>query len=131
MDARSKANCIDDRDRPIYLISIVSEMLEVHPQTLRAYEREGLVSPGRSGDTADGRRGGGQRLYSRADVERLGLILDLTRNLGVNRAGVDIILRMRQKLASLQLEVERMLLCLDGSRREEFQEKIRDIFEQE
>jgi MerR family transcriptional regulator/heat shock protein HspR len=116
---------MDDSDRPMYLISIVAEMLDVHPQTLRTYEREGLVSPGRSGGE------GSQRLYSKADVERLGLILDLTRNLGVNRAGVDIILRMRQRLESLQEEVERMLERMDGAMREEFQEKIRCIFEEE
>lgn len=116
---------IDDRDRPMYLISIVAEMLGVHPQTLRAYEREGLVSPGRSGGE------GSQRLYSKADVERLGLIIDMTRNLGVNRAGVEIILRMRQRLESLQQEVEQMLRHMDGAMREEFQEKIRCIFEED
>ena len=115
---------LDDRDRPIYLISVVSALLEVHPQTLRAYEREGFVSPVRPGG------GSGQRMYSKADVERLGLVLDLTRDLGVNRAGVDIILRMRQRLESLQGEVEKMLECLEGGLREEFQEKIRSIFEE-
>ncbi len=115
-------NSMDERDRPIYMISIVAGMLDVHPQTLRTYEREGLLSPSRIG---------GQRLYSREDVERLALILDLTKNLGVNRAGVDIILRMRARLESLQGEVERMLEQMEGSLREEFQEKIRSIFEEE
>ena len=78
-----------------------------------------------------GRRGGGQRLYSREEVERLALILDLSKNLGVNLAGVDIILRMRARLESLQGEVERMLDQMEGSLREEFQEKIRSIFEEE
>ena len=130
----NKINSMDDRDRPIYMISIVAEMLEVHPQTLRTYEREGLVSPSRTGggDKGDkGSRGGGQRLYSRLDVERLALILDLTRNLGVNRAGVDIILRMRARLESLQGEVEQMLKQMEGTMREEFQEKIRSIFEED
>lgn len=126
-----KVNNMDDRERPIYMISIVSEMLEVHPQTLRTYEREGLISPGRTGGADGTGRGSGQRLYSRADVERLGLILDLTRNMGVNRAGVDIILRMRSRLESLQAEVEQMLQQMEGSLREEFQEKIRSIFEEE
>jgi len=124
-------NSMDERDRPIYMISIVAEMLDVHPQTLRTYEREGLVSPSRTGGTDKGRRGGGQRLYSREDVERLALILDLSKNLGVNLAGVDIILRMRARLESLQGEVERMLDQMEGSLREEFQEKIRSIFEEE
>ncbi len=121
---------MDERDRPIYMISIVAEMLDVHPQTLRTYEREGLISPGRTGGADKEGLRGGQRLYSREDVERLALILDLTKNLGVNRAGVDIILRMRQRLESLQGEVERMLEQMDGSLREEFQEKIRSIFEE-
>ncbi len=122
---------MDERDRPIYMISIVAEMLDVHPQTLRTYEREGLVSPSRTGGTDKEGLRGGQRLYSREDVERLALILDLSKNLGVNRAGVDIILRMRQRLESLQGEVERMLEQMEGSLREEFQEKIRSIFEEE
>ncbi len=122
-----KISSMDDHERPIYMISIVAEMLEVHPQTLRTYEREGLISPGRTGGT----QGSGQRLYSRADVERLGLILDLTRNMGVNRAGVDIILRMRARLEGLLAEVEQMLLQMDGSLRDEFQEKIRSILEEE
>jgi len=119
------ASKLDDRDMPIYLISIVSEMLEVHPQTLRAYEREGFVSPTRPGGSS------GQRLYSKADVERLGLVLDLTRNLGVNRAGVDIILRMRQRLENLQSEVDHMLEHLEGTHREEFHQKIRSIFKED
>ena len=110
---------LDDMDRPLYLISIVSEILDVHPQTLRTYEREGFVRPTRSG---------GQRLYSQADVERLGLVLELTRNLGVNRAGVDIILRMRHRLESLQGEMERMMDYLESDTRKSFQQKIEKIF---
>ena len=127
----NKISSMDDHERPIYMISIVAEMLEVHPQTLRTYEREGLISPGRTGGVDGTGRGSGQRLYSRADVERLGLILDLTRNMGVNRAGVDIILRMRARLEGLLAEVEQMLLQMDGSLRDEFQEKIKNIFEEE
>jgi MerR family transcriptional regulator/heat shock protein HspR len=74
---------------------------------------------------------GGQRLYSESDVERLGLILELTRDLGVNRAGVDIILRMRHRLESLQSEVEQMLDEIEAERRLEFREKIRKIFFEE
>jgi MerR family transcriptional regulator/heat shock protein HspR len=111
-----------DKDRPLYMISVVSRILHVHPQTLRMYEREGFVCP---------RRMGGQRLYSESDVERLGLILELTRDLGVNRAGVDIILRMRHRLESLQSEVEQMLDEIEAERRLEFREKIRKIFFEE
>jgi MerR family transcriptional regulator/heat shock protein HspR len=106
-------------DRPLYLISIVSELLDVHPQTLRMYEKEGFVSPNRSG---------GQRIYSQADVERLRLVLELTRNMGVNRAGVDIILRMRQRMESLQGEMEHMMDYLETDTRQSFQTKIEEIF---
>jgi MerR family transcriptional regulator/heat shock protein HspR len=117
---KDDSSILEERDRPIYLISIVAEMLEVHPQTLRTYEREGFVSPSRTG---------GQRLYSRADVERLALVLDLTKNLGVNRAGVDIILRMQKRLEGLQEEVEIILESLESEKREEFVGKIRHILE--
>jgi MerR family transcriptional regulator/heat shock protein HspR len=113
---------IKDKDEPLYMISIVSKILSVHPQTLRLYEKEGLVNP---------RRLRGQRLYSDADVERLGMILRLTRDLGVNRAGVDIILRMRRRLDCLQSEVEDMMQLLDDDRRHDFEKKIRKIFFEE
>ena len=108
-----------DKDRPLYMIGVVARMLHVHPQTLRIYEKEGFLMPSRLG---------GQRLYSEADVERLGLILELTRDLGVNRAGVEIILRMRQRLEGLQSEVEGMMQLLEDDLRLQFREKIRKIF---
>ncbi len=111
-----------DKDRPLYMIGVVARMLHVHPQTLRMYEREGFVSP---------KRMGGQRLYSETDVERLNLVLELTRDLGVNRAGVEIILRMRHRLESLQSEVEEMLQAMEDDMRVEFREKIRKIFFEE
>ena len=111
-----------DKDQPLYMISVVSRMLRVHPQTLRVYEKEGLVAPSRSR---------GQRLYSEADVERLRLIVELTRGMGVNRAGVDIILRMRQRLECLQTEIEEMMQFLEEGRRHGFEEKIRKIFIEE
>lgn len=121
MDILSDGKPLDDRDRPMYLISVVAELLSVHPQTLRVYEREGFVCPSRAG---------GQRLYSRADIERLGFILDLTRNLGVNRAGVDIVLRMRHRLKCLQRETVEMMTLLDDEHRAIFQEKLKDIFKE-
>jgi MerR family transcriptional regulator/heat shock protein HspR len=105
-----------DRTKPIYLISVVCEMLDVHPQTLRLYEREGLIHPLR-------RRT--QRLYSESDVERLNFILQLTRELGVNRAGVDIILRLRRRMAAMQNEMEEMMQLLEDDIRTDFQERLR------
>ena len=82
-----------------YTISAVAELFDIHPQTLRLYEREGLLKPSRSiGNT---------RLYEDADIERLEVILSLTRDLGVNLAGVEIILNMREKMDAMQQEFER------------------------
>jgi MerR family transcriptional regulator/heat shock protein HspR len=111
-----------DTKRPLYMISVVSEMLRVHPQTLRIYEKEGLICPSRVS---------GQRLYSDEDVTKLRLILDLTRRLGVNRAGVDIILRMRHRMAGLQDEMQSMMEHLEEDLKRDFQEKIRKVFEEE
>ena len=82
-----------------YTISAVAEMFDIHPQTLRLYEREGLLKPSRSE--------GNTRLYSDEDVERLEVILSLTRDLGVNLAGVEIIINMREKMDAMQREFER------------------------
>ena len=82
-----------------YTISAVAEMYDIHPQTLRLYEREGLLKPSRSV--------GNTRLYADTDLERLDIILSLTRDLGVNLAGVEIILNMREKMDVMQREFER------------------------
>ena len=82
-----------------YTISAVAEQFEIHPQTLRLYEREGLLKPSRSE--------GNTRLYTETDLERLEIILSLTRDLGVNLAGVEIILNMREKMDAMQREFER------------------------
>jgi len=84
-------------DEPVYLISIVSKILDIHPQTLRQYERENLITPSRS----DGRI----RLYSQRDIDRIKLILRLTRELGVNLAGVDIILNLKETIDSMEREI--------------------------
>lgn len=81
-----------------YTISAVAELYDIHPQTLRLYEREGLLKPSRSE--------GNTRLYEDSDLERLEVILSLTRDLGVNLAGVEIILNMREKMAQMQREFE-------------------------
>ncbi len=82
-----------------YTISVVAKLYEVHPQTLRLYEREGLIEPSRSK--------GNTRLFTDEDLERLEIILSLTRELGVNLAGVEIILNMRNKMNEMQKEFER------------------------
>ncbi len=82
-----------------YSISVVAKLYEVHPQTLRLYEREGLIEPSRSK--------GNTRLFTDEDLERLEIILSLTRELGVNLAGVEIILNMRNKMDEMQKEFER------------------------
>jgi MerR family transcriptional regulator, heat shock protein HspR len=87
-----------EREYKLFMISVVSEMLRIHPQTLRLYEREGFIKPRRTG--------GNTRLYSEEDVERLELILRLTRELGVNLAGVEVILSMREKMESMRREME-------------------------
>jgi MerR family transcriptional regulator/heat shock protein HspR len=81
-----------------YTISAVAELYDIHPQTLRLYEREGLLTPSRSV--------GNTRLYEDSDLERLEIILSLTRELGVNLAGVEIILNMRAKMDQMQREFE-------------------------
>lgn len=89
-----------------YTISVVAERYEIHQQTLRLYEREGLLKPSRSQ--------GNTRLYSEADLERLESILSLTRDLGVNLAGVSIILDMREKMEQMRHEFEEFLGALQG-----------------
>jgi MerR family transcriptional regulator, heat shock protein HspR len=89
-----------------YTISAVATQYEIHPQTLRLYEREGLLKPSRSE--------GNTRLYTDADLERLEVILSLTRDLGVNLAGVEIILNMREKMDAMQREFERFFAFLQA-----------------
>jgi MerR family transcriptional regulator/heat shock protein HspR len=93
------------RSRAAYMISAVAEKFDVHPQTLRLYEREGLLKPSRSE--------GNTRLYTEEDVERLEVILELTRELGVNLAGVEIILNMREKMAAMQAQIEQFVASLN------------------
>ncbi len=92
-------------DEPVYVISVAAEMVGVHAQTLRHYERVGLIAPARSD--------GNIRLYSQRDVERLSSIVHLTHELGLNLAGVEAILSMRHRIAELQRKVE----ALESERR--------------
>ncbi|HOK46239.1 MAG TPA: helix-turn-helix transcriptional regulator [Bryobacteraceae bacterium] len=87
-----------------YMISAVAEQYQIHPQTLRLYEREGLLKPSRSE--------GNTRLYTEEDLQRLEIILKLTREFGVNLAGVEIILNMREKMAAMQAQMEEFIRTL-------------------
>ncbi|HUA19609.1 MAG TPA: helix-turn-helix transcriptional regulator [Bryobacteraceae bacterium] len=101
------------RSKAAYMISAVAEQYEIHPQTLRLYEREGLLTPSRSE--------GNTRLYTDDDLERLEVILKLTRDLGVNLAGVEIILNMREKMAAMQEQIEKFVATLN----QEMSERVR------
>jgi len=90
----------DDRDEPVYVISIAARMVGMHAQTLRQYERLGLVAPQRTR--------GRQRMYSAADVARLRQVQRLMSDLGVNLAGVDVILRMSERMQEMDREMERL-----------------------
>ena len=89
------------KTKAAYMISAVAETYGIHPQTLRLYEREGLLKPSRSE--------GNTRLYTADDLERLELILSLTRDLGVNLAGVEVILNMRQRMEGMRQEMQRFI----------------------
>lgn len=108
----------NDPNAPLYMISVVSRMFEIHPQTLRLYEREGFVCPTRVNK---------QRLYSEEDLKKLNLVIQLTRDLGVNRAGVDIILRMRQRMQAMQELILQMMHHLDPELREIFKQKLEEL----
>ena len=85
-------------EEPVYLISVVAKVLTIHPQTLRQYEREGLICPSRT----DGK----MRLYSQKDIDKIKMIQRLTRDLGVNLAGVDIIIQLKDKIEEYEEIIE-------------------------
>jgi MerR family transcriptional regulator/heat shock protein HspR len=91
---------MDASDRPIYMISVAAELVGMHPQTLRMYETKGLVRPQRTP--------GGTRLYSESDVERLRIIQRLTSELGLNLAGVELVLRLEDELRKAHAQIERL-----------------------
>jgi MerR family transcriptional regulator/heat shock protein HspR len=93
------------KSKAAYMISAVAEQYAIHPQTLRLYEREGLLKPSRSD--------GNTRLYTDGDLERLEVILHLTRDLGVNLAGVEIILNMREKMSEMQSQIQQFVATLN------------------
>jgi MerR family transcriptional regulator/heat shock protein HspR len=93
------------KSKASFMISSIAEQYEIHPQTLRLYEREGLLKPSRSE--------GNTRLYTAEDIERLEVILHLTRDLGVNLAGVEIILNMREKMGQMQVQIQEFVATLN------------------
>ena len=93
------------KSKGAYMISSVAEQYQIHPQTLRLYEREGLIKPSRSD--------GNTRLYTDEDLELLEVVLHLTRDLGVNLAGVEIILNMRAKMSEMQRQIEEFVVTFN------------------
>jgi len=91
---------METSNRPIYMISVAAELVGMHPQTLRMYETKGLVRPHRTP--------GGTRLYSEADVERLRIVQRLTSELGLNLAGVELVLRLEDELRKAHAQIERL-----------------------
>ena len=91
---------METSDRPIYMISVAAELVGMHPQTLRMYETKGLVRPQRTP--------GGTRLYSEADIERLRIVQRLTSELGLNLAGVELVLRLEDELRKAHAQIERL-----------------------
>lgn len=92
---------VTDRGKPLYTIGVVADMLKLHPQTLRLYERRGLIRPTRTV--------GRTRMYSPDDVEEIARLVRLTRDLGVNLAGAEIILKMRKRMIEMQKQIEELL----------------------
>src|ERR1700729_2442539 len=101
-----RTNVKRKKARAGYMISAVAELYKLHPQTLRLYERVGLLKPSRSQ--------GNTRLYTDQDLERLEVILTLTRDLGVNLAGIEVILNMRDKMADMQQQMESFITFVRG-----------------
>lgn len=102
-------------EEPVYLISVVAKVLTIHPQTLRQYEREGLVRPSRT----DGK----MRLYSQRDIDKIKMIQRLTRDLGVNLAGVDIIMQLKDKIDEYESLIESLRLEVTGLSKKSTQTK--------
>lgn len=109
------------RDDRFYMISMVCKLLNVHPQTLRLYEREGFIKP---------KRINRQRVYTDEDLDRLNFVIRLTKDLGVNRAGVDIILRMRERMQIMEEALQEVFRYLDHDTREQIKRKLKKFFEE-
>ena len=108
-----------EHERPRYMISIAAELVGMHPQTLRVYEQKGLVRPKRTP--------GGTRLYSESDVERLRIIQRLTTELGLNLAGVELVLRLEDELRKAHAQIERLQRQLRDEVQKVHKEYRRDL----
>ena len=106
-------------ERPIYMISVAAALVGMHPQTLRMYETKGLVRPERTP--------GGTRLYSEADIERLRIVQRLTSELGLNLAGVELVLRLEDELRKAHLQIERLQQQVRDEVRRVHKEYRRDL----
>ena len=106
-------------DTPKYMISVAAEIVGMHPQTLRIYENKGLVRPKRTP--------GGTRLYSESDVERLQIIQRLTTELGLNLAGVELVLRLEDELRKAHAQIERLQKQLRDDIQKVHKEYRRDL----
>jgi MerR family transcriptional regulator/heat shock protein HspR len=91
---------VTDKGKPLYMIGVVADMLKLHPQTLRMYEKKGLIRPSRTE--------GQTRRYSAEDVEEIARVTRLARDLGVNLAGIEIILKMRRRMLDMQAQIENL-----------------------
>jgi len=92
---------VTTKSTPLYMIGVVAEMLKLHPQTLRTYEKKGLIRPSRTV--------GRTRMYSPEDVEEIALVTRLGRDLGANLAGIEIILKMRRRMLDMQAQIEDLM----------------------
>ena len=111
---RAGCSLMETSERPIYMISVAAELVGMHPQTLRIYETKGLVRPHRTP--------GGTRLYSEADIERLRVVQRLTTELGLNLAGVELVLRLEDELRKAYARIERL--------QREVRQEVQDVHRQ-
>lgn len=119
-DRRASGEVAQDASTPVFFIGVVAELTGTHPQTLRNYERIGLLRPGRSQ--------GSVRMFSSRDVERVRRIRRLTQDLGVNLAGVEVILNLTQKMAEVHAEHERTLAKIESHHRAEVQ-RLKEVLQ--
>ncbi len=109
------------QDKRLYMISMVCKLLNVHPQTLRLYEREGFIKPKRINK---------QRVYTDEDLDRLNFVIRLTKEFGVNRAGVDIILRMKERMQIMEQFIQELLRYIDEDIKETIEKRLKKFFEE-
>ncbi|ODA45155.1 HspR, transcriptional repressor of DnaK operon [Thermodesulfovibrio sp. N1] len=109
------------QDERFYMISMVCRLLNVHPQTLRLYEREGFIKP---------KRIKRQRVYTDEDLERLNFVIRLTKEFGVNRSGVDIILRMRERMQIMEELINELFRYVDEDIKQTLEKRMKKFFEQ-